>query len=527
VRLWLGGGSDLSRELSAAEIAALAAEEEWEAASAHDFADALLEQNEQASADRAPEAGVRRRASRSPSRRNSGQPSAAKPKRELLRRASSRRFSAANANAATDAGATLLARLPLAYNTSLANGEAVPLTTEQRAANAWRAAAERSEEDGGGGGGRRRGSKSGAAAAGALRTSHQSLPTPPARLYGDGRTDGTLSDDEVRQSWQATLRWRTSPYAPSEGCDEDDDLDALAEHAAAQPLCGGGGGGGDGNEAFVIWELPGREWRAPPQLQLSMLPQRAKGGRLRALRACMPSFLHEPGRRGEPVYYEMCGAVDLDRLREMGATVEEALSHYAAFCEFCWVYLASRDPLLHGEGGAGAGAGAGSGAGGGAGAAAGADAGGRSGGGDGLGAGGAWGRCINVMDVANVGMRSLMLGGVMDYLRRVTAVASTHYANRARISLVVNAPWWFQRLWVMVRPLLAPSVAEQTHVFTVADEGKMHEMLFRLVEPAHVPSRYGGSSPTPLGKSRAENIFTHLCGGVETAPPPPPGVRGS
>ena len=99
-----------------------------------------------------------------------------------------------------------------------------------------------------------------------------------------------------------------------------------------------------------------------------------------------------------------------------------------------------------------------------------------------------------------------------------SAMAKTHYPNRARVSLVVNAPWWFSRLFALVRPLLAPAVAEQTHVFTTADQEKMKAVLFRFVEPGNVPPRYGGTSAVSIGASEAERVFTDLCGGVGVMP---------
>jgi len=159
-----------------------------------------------------------------------------------------------------------------------------------------------------------------------------------------------------------------------------------------------------------------------------------------------PHWLGGRTKSGELVYWERVGAVDVEKLKKAGVTLEALVRHYIFSNEWTW--------KVHST-------------------------------------------CVEgpesfqavVLDVA--GIRLSQVGGLrLEYLRACADIAQVNYPERTSKYIVINAPAWFAAAWRVVEPMLHTETRSKICICRAGKPTK--DALTDIIDPEFVPACYGG-----------------------------------
>lgn len=86
------------------------------------------------------------------------------------------------------------------------------------------------------------------------------------------------------------------------------------------------------------------------------------------------------------------------------------------------------------------------------------------------------------------------------YVKRMAAVDGANYPEMLGQLLIINAPSYFSAAWMMVKGFLDERTVSKIHIFSSTTAWKAK--LFELIDPANVPTEYGGTLVVPGGLFR-------------------------
>ena len=111
------------------------------------------------------------------------------------------------------------------------------------------------------------------------------------------------------------------------------------------------------------------------------------------------------------------------------------------------------------------------------------------------------GKLITVYDLSRLSLSSL-LGSATGPIRSILRFYSQHYPERQDKIFVINAPFFFPRVWASLRPFLDPAV-----VNSISISSQSRTELLDHIGAENVPLEYGGTDKTPLGESKEEKAL--------------------
>ncbi|CAK4717360.1 hypothetical protein LEN26_005914 [Aphanomyces euteiches] len=166
-----------------------------------------------------------------------------------------------------------------------------------------------------------------------------------------------------------------------------------------------------------------------------------------------PQYFHGKSIKGQCVYYEKVGKIDLKAMKAAGLTMDELMRHYIFLTEYMWTLLEPSDS----------------------------------------------GRSVTVLDVEGIGFYDFT-GDVMDFVRQAMGFVGAHYPERSAQIFIVNVPSWFNMLWKVISPMIDPVTKEKIRIC----KGKaVKDELLKSIAEDQLPSDYGGGS-VALGHSKEE-----------------------
>ncbi|CAM9100515.1 unnamed protein product [Chrysoparadoxa australica] len=185
-----------------------------------------------------------------------------------------------------------------------------------------------------------------------------------------------------------------------------------------------------------------------------------------------PSCFHGRDLRGNVVYIEQAGAVDIEVLCSSGVDHDSLLWHYMYQMEYLYQVLSPRDDQ----------------------------------------------RVTIVLDVAGIKMKDLYRGEVVKFLKAAVGMTTRHYPSRSARTFVINVPSWFSMVFKLVKPLLDERIQAKLCIYGAA----YHQPLKEWVGEASLPTEYGGASEHALGlhpmeqelRSMAETVLLGESGNV-------------
>ncbi|DAZ96283.1 TPA: hypothetical protein N0F65_008316, partial [Lagenidium giganteum] len=166
-----------------------------------------------------------------------------------------------------------------------------------------------------------------------------------------------------------------------------------------------------------------------------------------------PQYFHGRAKKGNPVYYERAGKIDLAGLKAEGLSIEDLLQHYMYITEYLWRVIEPNDSA----------------------------------------------RSVTVLDVSGIGMSDLG-GEVMDFIKRASAFTGAHYPERSAHIFIINIPGWFSMVWRLVKPLIDPVTREKIHMLKGSS---ILRELEEIIDSDQIPSDFGGRG-CPLGEAQEE-----------------------
>ncbi|KAL7998007.1 putative CRAL-TRIO lipid binding domain, tubulin-tyrosine ligase/Tubulin polyglutamylase [Plasmopara halstedii] len=177
-----------------------------------------------------------------------------------------------------------------------------------------------------------------------------------------------------------------------------------------------------------------------------------------------PHYYHKRGKKGEPVYYEKPGMINLNALKNAGLTLDDLMHNYLVITEFLWQVIEQDDNC----------------------------------------------KGISVLDVEGIGI-SDFAGEAVEYVRKAASVSSRHYPERCAYIYVINVPSWFSVIWNTVKGMVDDVTREK--VIIVRGKKKILEALSERIPVENIPVEYGGTSN---GTSEEEDLLFKLMAHVNS-----------
>lgn len=170
-----------------------------------------------------------------------------------------------------------------------------------------------------------------------------------------------------------------------------------------------------------------------------------------------PHGVHRQAKNGNYVYIERPPKADLDHLFQGPVEMDHLLRHYVFITEFIWKVLDQREDE---------------------------------------------GRLVTIMDVEGVGMFDLV-GTALEFLTKASAIVQAHYVERQSKIFVINAPPWFELLWIVVSPFMSTNTLQKVEI--LGEEYR--DKLLELVDEESLPSFLGGSDVCEFMSSPEEEAL--------------------
>ncbi|CAM9259717.1 unnamed protein product [Chrysoparadoxa australica] len=217
----------------------------------------------------------------------------------------------------------------------------------------------------------------------------------------------------------------------------------------------------DHTKALARWKLT-LEWRAEAGVDNMLLEPHPN---YKAIKEKYFSAFHLPDRDGHLTYYERPGLIDLAGLKALGLNKEELLWHYTYCMEFLWGHLCKEQD----------------------------------------------GKLTIILDLVGLRMRDVV-GEAVAFLKATVSQMSAHYPQRSFKIFILNAPGFFNYVFVTVKPLLNEATKAKINVVPA---GQMATELLKVIAPEHLPREYGGECTVPLGESEYDQklagyVASHL-----------------
>lgn len=94
---------------------------------------------------------------------------------------------------------------------------------------------------------------------------------------------------------------------------------------------------------------------------------------------------------------------------------------------------------------------------------------------------------ITVLDLKNIGLYSLV-GEALEFVKLVSRTVSTHYVERCKKIIIINASMMFSAIWRVISPFVHENTAKKVLVLCPADMSK----LLEYISVDQLPMEYGG-----------------------------------
>jgi hypothetical protein len=205
---------------------------------------------------------------------------------------------------------------------------------------------------------------------------------------------------------------------------------------------------GDVAKGKVRW-IETKKWRVENRINDILIRPYPLFPRVRQL--CGHVF-HGHSKTGDFIYIERPGRINMKALRALGVQDDELQRHYLHNVEYQWAVLDNRLE----------------------------------------------GKCFSILDLEGIGMRDIVGGSAMGFVKGVSKLLQAHYPVRSTKIILVNVPSWFNMIWKVVKPLLHERTVKKTVICNGAEIGRQ---LLELVDADQLPAQYGGTCrcPGPLG----------------------------
>ena len=167
-----------------------------------------------------------------------------------------------------------------------------------------------------------------------------------------------------------------------------------------------------------------------------------------------PHFFHETDLNGNIVYYECPGQLNWQKIKETGID-GDFINHVTFIQEYLWGILRQRQED----------------------------------------------RVTLVLDLGGLTMPMLFNNEIVSLLKQCVVLTSTHYPQRSHRMVIINVPFWFGKLFAIVKPLLNDAQKAKIRVYRPTE---VLAGLKNVIPIENIPAKYGGTSMYAAGQSPEE-----------------------
>lgn len=164
----------------------------------------------------------------------------------------------------------------------------------------------------------------------------------------------------------------------------------------------------------------------------------------RFIKAHTNHYFYGRSKDGWAVYYETPKAAKLDVINKAGVTMDDLLFHFVYISEFLYQRMDTREHA----------------------------------------------RCVSVVDCTDIGLSDFR-GDVVDYVKKVAGITSTHYPERSAGIIMINAPLSFRMVFKLVSAFMDPVTLSKTKMLG----GSYTSEMSKLIDLDQIPAEFGGTKP--------------------------------
>mmetsp|Transcript_26411 Transcript_26411/g.52703 ORF Transcript_26411/g.52703 Transcript_26411/m.52703 type:complete len:276 (-) Transcript_26411:19-846(-) len=170
-----------------------------------------------------------------------------------------------------------------------------------------------------------------------------------------------------------------------------------------------------------------------------------------------PFYICGRTRKGELIYYEEMGKIDMTKLHEHGVTISSLLAHYEACTVFAFEVLQPHEGA----------------------------------------------QMLSVFDAQGCSWKELK-GDAMKFMKTASSKMQKQYAHRNCGVVIINAPGWLGMAWktFVKMGLFDRETIDKTRILT---EEETFSGLLELIEEEQIPKKYGGKLVFEGGKGGEDN----------------------
>ncbi len=212
---------------------------------------------------------------------------------------------------------------------------------------------------------------------------------------------------------------------------------------------------GDPRLARVRWKFTSK-WREEQCIDRILEIPHTKYERMKPI---FQNFYFSVDKSGiHPVYIERPAQLEIGNLKKAGLSIGDFIFHYLWITEYIWEVKFQGDENA---------------------------------------------KTLQILDLKGLSI-SLVRGKTFEVIKKMIKLFGMHWPERSFKAFIVNAPFWFNSIWGIIRNFLNKRTVEKFRVFSSSTDSKFHKELLNYVDAENLPERYGGTNPCKLAESPLE-----------------------
>ena len=212
---------------------------------------------------------------------------------------------------------------------------------------------------------------------------------------------------------------------------------------------------GDPRLARVRWKFT-TKWREDQCIDRILEIPHTKYERMKPI---FQNFYFSVDKSGlHPVYIERPAQLEIGNLKKAGLSIGDFIFHYLWITEYIWEIKFQGDQNA---------------------------------------------KTLQILDLKGLSI-TLVRGKTFEVIKKMIKLFGMHWPERSFKAFIVNAPFWFNGIWGVVKQFVNKRTVEKFRVFSSSSDSKFHKELLNYVDAENLPVQYGGSNPCKLDEAPLE-----------------------
>ncbi len=171
-----------------------------------------------------------------------------------------------------------------------------------------------------------------------------------------------------------------------------------------------------------------------------------------------PQSFYCRDRKGNMVYIERPGGVEISKIKKNGISIKKLIWHYMYCMEYLWQVISPKETD----------------------------------------------RLTTILDLEGVSL-FMVVGDVRNFITGCIKMTTTHYPARGHKLFIINCPGWFSNVWSWIKPMLNSAIEEKLQILKSGE--KQNRKLLEIIDEENLPLKYGGQNADTFGDSVYDKSF--------------------